>query len=104
MKYSERTFGVAPEVLKRKLGGELFDELKIDATAFTNGKLAAGSVVTSAGKKSAGDGSDAYGITLNDCYDDSPNVAVITAYATINSANTTATADDKAALSLLVFE
>lgn len=104
MKYSERTFGVAPEVLKRKLGGELFDELEIDSTAFTNGKLAAGSVVASDGKASSGDGSDAYGITLNDCYEDSPNVAVVRAFATINSANTTATADDKAALSLLVFE
>lgn len=104
MKYSERSFGGTPEVLKRKLGGELFDELEIDSTAFTNGKLAAGSVVTSAGKKSTGDGSDAYGITLNDAYDDSPNVAVVRAFASINSANTTATADDKAALSLLVFE
>ena len=104
MKFAENSFGVAPEVLKRKLGGELFDELAIDSTAFTNGKLAAGSVVTSAGKKSTGDGSDAYGITLNDCYDDSPNVAVVRAYATINTANTTATSDDRAALSLLVFE
>ena len=104
MKYSERTFGVAPEVLKRKLGGELFDELEIHSSAFTNGKLAAGSVVTADGKASAGDGSDAYGITLNDCYDDSPNVAVVRAFATINTANTTATSDDRAALSLLVFE
>lgn len=104
MKYSERTFGVAPEVLKRKLGGELFDELEIDSTAFTNGKLAAGSAVTADGTKSAGDGSDVYGVTLNDCYDDSPNVAVVRAFATINTANTTVSADDRAALSLLVFE
>lgn len=104
MKYSERTFGVAPEVLKRKLGGELFDELEIDSTAFTNGKLAAGSVVTSAGKKSTGDGSDAYGITLNDAYADSPNVAVVRAFATINTANTTATSADRAAMPNLVFE
>lgn len=104
MKYSETSFSGTPEVLKRKLGGELFDELEIDSTAFTNGKLAAGSAVTSDGKASSGDGSDVYGITLNDCYEDSPNVAVIKAYATINTANTTATSDDRAALPLLVFE
>lgn len=104
MKYSETSFSGTPEVLKRKLGGELFDELLIDATAFTNGKLAAGSVVTSAGKKSTGDGSDAYGITLNDCYADSPNVSVVRAFATINTTNTTCTSSDRAALTNLVFE
>ncbi len=104
MKYSQNSFAGTPEVLKRKLGGELFDELAIDATAFTNGKLPAGSVVAADGKLSTGDGSDAYGITLNDTYDDNPNTSVIVAYATINTANTTATTEDRAALSLLVFE
>ena len=104
MKYSETSFSGTPEVLKRKLGGELFDELLIDDSAFTNGKLAAGSVVAADGKASSGDGSDAYGITLNDCYADSPNVAVVRAYATINTANTTATSADRAALTNLVFE
>lgn len=104
MKYSERSFGGTPEVLKRKLGGELFDELEIDSTAFTNGKLAAGSAVNADGELSAGDGSDVYGVTLNDAYADSPNVAVVRAFATINTANTTVSADDRAALPLLVFE
>ena len=104
MKFSERSFAGTPEVLKRKLGGELFDELEIHSTAFTNGKLAAGSAVAADGKKSSGDGSDVYGVTLNDCYADSPNVAVVRAFATINTANTTVSADDRAALPLLVFE
>ena len=104
MKYSDVSYAGTPEVLKRKLGGELFDELAIDATAFTNGVLPAGSVVTAAGKKSTGDGSDAYGITLNNTYSDNPNASVIRAFATINTANTTATTEDRAALSLLVFE
>lgn len=104
MKYSETSFSGTPEVLKRKLGGELFDELEIDSTAFTNGKLPAGSAVAADGKASSGDGSDVYGITLNDCYADSPNVAVIRAFATINTANTTATSADRAALPNLVFE
>lgn len=104
MKFAENSFGVAPEVLKRKLGGELFDELAIDSTAFTNGKLAAGSAVAADGKASSGDGSDVYGITLNDCYEDNPNVSVIRAFATVNTANTTATSEDRAALPLIVFE
>ena len=104
MKFSERSFAGTPEVLKRKLGGELFDELEIHSTAFTNGKLAAGSAVAADGKKSSGDGSDVYGVTLNDAYADSPNVAVVRAFATINTANTTVSADDRAALPLLVFE
>lgn len=104
MKYTDNSYLGTPEVLKRKLGGELFDELAIDATAFTNGKLAAGSAVAADGKKSTGDGSDVYGITLNDCYDDNPNVAVVRAFATINTSNTTATSDDRAALPLIVFE
>lgn len=104
MKYTDNSYLGTPEVLKRKLGGELFDELEIDSSAFTNGVLPAGSVVASDGKASSGDGSDAYGITLNDCYEDSPNVAVVRAFATINTANTTATSEDRAALTNLVFE
>lgn len=104
MKYSERSFAGTPEVLKRKLGGELFDELKIADTAFTNGFLAAGSAVAADGKKSSGDGSDVYGVTLNDCTIDSPNVSVVRAFACINKDNTSVSADDIAALPLLVFE
>lgn len=104
MKYTDNSYLGTPEVLKRKIGGELFDELALDDSAFTNGFLAAGSVVASDGKLSTGDGSDAYGITLNDCYSDNPNVSVIVAYATINTSNTTATTADRAALPLLVFE
>lgn len=104
MKYADVSIGGTPEVLKRKLGGEYFKEITIDATAFTNGKLAAGSAVTKAGKKSAGNGSDVYGITLNDCYSDNPNTSVIVAFAVINGVNTTATSSDRAALTNLYFE
>ena len=104
MKYSDVSIGGTPEVLKRKLGGEYFKEITIDATAFTNGKLAAGSAVAKDGTKSTGDGSDVYGITLNDCYSDNPNVSVIVAFAVINGANSTATSSDRAALPNLYFE
>lgn len=102
MKYSDVSIGGTPEVLKRKLGAEYLKEICLDATAFTNGFLAAGSAITAAGKKSKGDGSDVYGITLNDAYDDNPNVSVIVASAVINGANSTATSSDRTALAAKV--
>ena len=104
MKYSDVSIAATPEVLKRKLGAEYLKEIEIHSSAFTNGKLAAGSAITKAGKKSAGDGSDVYGITLNDTYEDNPNTSVIVAFAVINGANTTATSSDSAALTNLYFE
>lgn len=104
MKYTDTTISATPEVLKRKLGAEYLKEITIDATAFTNGKLAAGSAVAADGKKSTGNGSDVYGITLNDCYSDNPNTSVIVAFAVINGANSTATSSDRAALTNLIFE
>ena len=104
MRFSNVSVLGTPEVLKRKLGGEYLKEIAIDSTAFTNGKLAAGSAVAADGKKSTGDGSDVYGITLNDCYEENPNVSVIVAFAVINGSNTTATSSDRSALSNLYFE
>ena len=104
MRFSDVSVLGTPEVLKRKLGGEYLKEIAIDSTAFTNGKLAAGSAVAADGKKSTGDGSDVYGITLNDCYEENPNVSVIVAFAVINGSNTTATSSDRSALSNLCFE
>ena len=104
MKVNDVSIAATPEVLKRKLGAEYLKEIEIHSSAFTNGKLAAGSAITKAGKKSTGNGSDVYGITLNDCYEDNPNTSVIVAFAVINGANTTATSSDRAALSNLYFE
>lgn len=104
MRYANVSIAATPEVLKRKLGAEYLKEIEIHSSAFTNGVLAAGSAVTKAGKKSAGNGSDVYGITLNDCYEDNPNVSVIVAFAVINLNSTTATTSDRAALTNLCFE
>lgn len=104
MRYADVSIAATPEVLKRKLGAEYLKEIEIHSSAFTNGVLAAGSAVTKAGRKSAGNGSDVYGITLNDCYEDNPNVSVIVAFAVINLNSTTATTSDRAALTNLCFE
>lgn len=106
MRYANVSIETTPEVLKRKLGAEYLKEIEIHSSAFTNGKLAAGSAITKAGKKSAGNGSDVYGITLNDCYEDNPNTSVIVASAVINGANSTATSSDRTALAskVVLFE
>ena len=107
MKFTDNSYLGTPEVLKRKLGGELITPVSIDVSALSSevDRIPAGTAVTVDGALSSGDGSDVYGITLNDCYPyDDPNVAVVRAYAAINTANTTATSADRAALPLITFE
>ena len=104
MKYAQTSALGTPEVLKRKLGGELITPITVDDSAFTNGICPAGTVLAADGKESSGDGSDCFGILINDVYSDNPNGSVIRAYATINTANTTATSSDRAAMPNLVFE
>ena len=98
MKFTETSVSATPEVLKRMLGAEYLKPIVLDNTAFTNGVCAAGTAVAVDGKKSTGDGSDVYGILLNDVFSDNPNGSVIVASAVINSANTTCTSSDRTAL------
>lgn len=102
MKYSSTSVLGTPEVLKRKLGAEYLKEICLDDSAFTDGKCPAGTAITSDGELSAGDGSDVYGILLNDVYADNPNCSVIVASAVINGSNSTATSDDREALAAKV--
>ena len=37
MKFTETSVSTQKEILKRKLGGELFEGITLDASAFTNG-------------------------------------------------------------------
>ena len=106
MKYASDSVMGTPEVLKRKLGGELITPITIDISQMSASqiKIPAGTVVTADGKASTGDGSDCFGILINDVYKDNPNGSVIRAFATINTANTTATSQDRAAMTDLVFE
>lgn len=102
MKYSETSVLSTPEVLKRMLGAEYLKPITLDDTAFTSGKCAAGTAIADDGKLSTGDGSDVYGVLLNDVYSDNPNGSVIVASAVINKANTTVSDDDIAALAAKV--
>lgn len=102
MKFTETSVFGTPEVLKRMLGAEYLKPITLNNSAFTNGKCAAGTAIAVDGKLSTGDGSDVYGILLNDVYSDNPNGSVIVASAVINGANSTATSDDRTALAAKV--
>ena len=52
MKYASTSILGTPEVLKRKLGGELITPITVHASAFTSGKCAAGTVLAADGKAS----------------------------------------------------
>lgn len=85
MKFTESSVTSSPEILKRRLGGELFVPVTVANDAFTNGVCKAGTPMTRLGAKVTG-GTGAEGILLNDVYSDNPNGSLIVAFATVNSA------------------
>lgn len=95
-----------PEILKRKLGGELL--VPVTITEFADGVCKAGSPIGADGK--IANTADAAGILLYDVYEENPNGSIVKAYATINLANAEAnsglTIDDavKTALANVTFE
>lgn len=82
MKYEAKSIASTPEILKRRLGGELF--VPITVTAFSNGVCKAGTPLNASG--AVANTSAAVGILLNDVYEENPNGSLIKAYATINKA------------------
>ena len=86
MKYSETEVLSTPEILKRKLGGELLVPVTIASTEFASADVVkAGSPIDADGKIS-NDG-DAVGILLNDVHKDNPNGSLIKGFAVVNKAN-----------------
>ena len=51
MKFKKSSVTSQKEILKRKLGGELFEEIKLDDSAFTIGVCKAGNTISAEGKK-----------------------------------------------------
>ena len=108
MKFKSNAVNMQPEILKRKLGGELFSEITLDFAGVTGGVVKAGSPISAAGIVS--NTANAVGILYTDVYVDNPNGTIIKAFACVNEANCNANsgltlADEaKAALSLIVFE
>ena len=120
MKFKQTSVTSHKEILKRKLGGELFEELTLNASAFTDGVCNAGSPIAADGNfvngrptsRDSAPHNDAspVGILLTDVYDDNPNGTIVKAFACVNTANANANAGItiadavKTALSLIVFE
>ena len=48
MKFKESTVTTQKEILKRRLGGELFEEITLDSTAFANNVCKAGNPIEKA--------------------------------------------------------
>lgn len=108
MKFTESSVSTQKEILKRKLGGELFEEITLHDDAFTEGVCKAGNPIAKDGKV---DNTTApIGILLSDVYKDNPNGTIVKAFACVNEANANANAnitlaeEVKTALNLIVFE
>lgn len=108
MKFKETSVLTQLEILKRKLGGELFEEITLDSEAFTDGVCKAGNPIASDGKKD--NATAPVGILLNDVYEENPNGTIVKAFACVNETNANANAnisistETKNALPLIVFE
>lgn len=108
MKFTESTVTTQKEILKRRLGGELFEEITLDASAFTNHVCKAGNPIAKGGK--IDNVTAPIGILLTDVYDSNPNGTIVKAFACVNEKNANANAGItiatavKTALPLIVFE
>lgn len=104
MKFSDVKVTTQKEVLKRKLGGELFAPITLADASFVNGVCPAGSVVDADG--AIVNDATAVGITINDATIDNPNVSILKAFGTINTANcpVAITEATKGALKNIIFE
>lgn len=109
MKFEKTNVTMQPEILKRKLGGELIAPVTItDSTLASNGVVKAGTPIGADG--TIQNDADAVGILLNDVYAENPNGALVKAFATVNlakaQANSGLTIDAavKTKLSNIVFE
>lgn len=85
MKYEKTNFASAPEILKRKLGGEYIVPVTLAAGAFTNGVCKGGSPISAAGV--VANTNDAVGILANDVFEENPNGPLIKAFAVVNLTN-----------------
>lgn len=108
MKFKETSVTTQLEILKRKLGGELFEEITLDTSAFTGGVCKAGNPIATDGK--VDNETKPVGILLTDVYEDNPNGTIVKAFACVNETNANKNASitiadaAKTALPLIVFE
>ena len=101
MKFKKSSVAMTPEILKRKLGGELIVPVTVDLESET--EVAAGTPIDEDGKVTT---TAPVGILLEDATTDEPTVAMVKAFAVVNTANCNDLITDtiKSALPLIVFE
>lgn len=104
MVFNSNPIGNSKEILKRKLGGELFAPQTLADAAFTDGVCKAGNPIAADG--TVANGATAIGILVNDVYKENPNGTLLKAFGVVNSANAPVVYDEgvKTALNLVVFE
>ena len=78
MKFAEKSVTTQKEILKRKLGGELFAPITLNETAFTNGVCKAGNPIAANG--TVDNASSPIGILLTDVYEDNPNGTIVNCF------------------------
>lgn len=109
MDFNSKSVDATPEILKRKLGGELFVPVTIKSTEFTSATVVKAGNPIDADGEVANDGT-AVGILLNDVEKANPNGSLIKAFAVVNEANAKAhsgvtySSVMKAALPNIIFE
>lgn len=109
MKFESKNITTQLEILKRKLGGELFVPVTLAEAAFTNGICKAGNPIAADGTID-NVGTNVVGILLNDVSNENPNGTIVKAFACVNETNCNANAGItlaeavKTALPLIVFE
>ena len=107
MNFKNSNVAMTPEILKRKLGGELLVPVTVATSAFTDGICKAGTPIDENGAKTT---TAPVGILLNDVYAENPNGSLIKAYATVNATVAAAwsgveySETIKSALPLITFE
>lgn len=107
MVFNATTIGNEKEILKKKCGGEYFENITLGANAFTNGVCKAGNPISAQGV--VANTSSAVGILLNDTYSDNPNATIVKAFAVVNetaanaNASITLSSDAKSALANIIF-
>lgn len=114
MKFDKSSVSITPEILKRKLGGELFVPVTIASSVFADADIVKAGTPINADGEVATDSegsSDAVGILLNDVVKANPNGSLIKAFAVVNVANcpkvsgsSVITNAVKAALPNIIFE
>ena len=82
MKFTTREIGVQPEILKRRLGGELFAAVSFNEFFANNPNatfIPAGALIDG-----HADNSDSVGVLLNDVVAERPNGTIVKAFANIS--------------------